>query len=154
MFQPGQRVTHHAFGEGVVIDLPRNDYIRAFFSIGARQIPLASLSAALSRNERILRGVEGSRERLRRMWLAYEAHALPLMEGAASLTAAKIDLLPHQVVLTHRVATALPRRFLIADEVGLGKTIETALILRELASRGELRRALMVPRRAAPMSGC
>ncbi len=78
------------------------------------------------------------------MWLAYEAHALPLMEGAASLTAAKIDLLPHQVVLTHRVATALPRRFLIADEVGLGKTIETALILRELASRGELRRALMV----------
>ncbi|MDZ7855076.1 DEAD/DEAH box helicase [Sphaerotilus sp.] len=31
-----------------------------------------------------------------------------------------------------------------ADEVGLGKTIETALILRELASRGELNRALMV----------
>ena len=35
-------------------------------------------------------------------------------------------------------------RFLVADEVGLGKTIETALILRELASRGELRRSLMV----------
>ena len=33
---------------------------------------------------------------------------------------------------------------MIADEVGLGKTIETALILRELASRGELDRALMV----------
>ena len=48
------------------------------------------------------------------------------------------------MVLTHRIATASPRRFLIADEVGLGKTIETALILRELASRGELNRALMV----------
>ena len=48
------------------------------------------------------------------------------------------------MVLTHRVATASPRRFLVADEVGLGKTIETALILRELASRGELNRALMV----------
>jgi SNF2 family DNA or RNA helicase len=66
------------------------------------------------------------------------------MESASALTSAKIDLLPHQVVLTHRVATASPRRFLIADEVGLGKTIETALILRELASRGELDRALMV----------
>ncbi|MFH1920544.1 MAG: SNF2-related protein, partial [Planctomycetota bacterium] len=43
-----------------------------------------------------------------------------------------------------RVANARPRRYLIADEVGLGKTIETALILRELASRGEMRRALMV----------
>ena len=39
---------------------------------------------------------------------------------------------------------ASPRRYLIADEVGLGKTIEAALILRELASRGELTRALMV----------
>ncbi|MBV5311592.1 DEAD/DEAH box helicase [Chromatium okenii] len=67
-----------------------------------------------------------------------------MSESATSLTSAKIDLLPHQVVLTHRVATASPRRFLIADEVGLGKTIETALILRELASRGELKRALMV----------
>jgi hypothetical protein len=66
------------------------------------------------------------------------------MESAAALTAAPIDLLPHQVVLTHRIATASPRRFLVADEVGLGKTIETALLLRELASRGELNRALMV----------
>ncbi|HEX8359300.1 MAG TPA: SNF2-related protein [Longimicrobium sp.] len=98
----------------------------------------------VSRSERILQGVEGTPERLRQAWLAYEAHALPLMESAAALIAAKIDLLPHQVVLTHRVATAQPRRFLVADEVGLGKTIETALILRELASRGELKRALMV----------
>lgn len=77
-------------------------------------------------------------------WLCFEAHALPLMENVSSLTSAKIDLLPHQVVLTHRVATAYSRRFLIADEVGLGKTIEAALILRELVSRGELKRALMV----------
>jgi hypothetical protein len=42
------------------------------------------------------------------------------MESASALTSARIDLLPHQVVLTHRVATASPCRFLIADEVGLG----------------------------------
>ena len=60
------------------------------------------------------------------------------------MTAAKVDLLPHQIVLTYRVANASPRRFLIADGVGLGKTIETALILRELASRGQLTRALMI----------
>src|SRR5207302_3200753 len=115
-----------------------------FFGVGERQVPVASTRPESSRAERIVAAVDGSQDRLRKAWLAYEAHALPLMESAAALTAAKIDLLPHQVVLTHRVATAAPRRFLIADEVGLGKTIETALLLRELASRGELSRALMV----------
>ena len=66
------------------------------------------------------------------------------MESAATLTSAKVDLLPHQVVLVHRVANTRPKRFLVADEVGLGKTIEAALILRELASRGELTRAIMI----------
>ena len=83
-------------------------------------------------------------EALERLWLALEAEQLPLLENSATLTAAKVDLLPHQIVLTHRIANASPRRFLIADSVGLGKTIETALVLRELASRSELTRALMV----------
>lgn len=142
---PGQRIVHPEFGEGVVVEITQNGYARAFFGVGEKQIPLSSLAPLVSRAERILRNVApGTPERLRRAWLVYESYSLPLMDSAAALTAAKIDLLPHQVVLTHRVATALPRRFLIADEVGLGKTIETALILRELASRGELKRALMV----------
>jgi len=143
-FQPGERIHHPAFGQGVVLDDAQDGYLRAFFGIGERRVPVGSLRRELSRTERILRAVDGSPERARKAWLSYEAHALPLMEGAPALTSAKIDLLPHQVVLTHRVATASPRRFLIADEVGLGKTIETALILRELASRGELKRALMI----------
>jgi SNF2 family DNA or RNA helicase len=142
--QPGQRVSHNDLGEGVVVEAPRDGYVRAFFAIGERRVPVSAIRKQLSRAERILSSVEGSRERLKKIWLAYQARALPLMESAAALTSARIDLLPHQVVLTHRIATASPRRFLIADEVGLGKTIETALILRELASRSELNRALMV----------
>jgi len=142
---PGQRVQHSEFGEGVVVEISHDGYVRAFFSVGEKQIPASALAPLVGRAERILSHVApGTRERLRRAWLVYESYALPLMESAAALTAAKIDLLPHQVVLTHRIATTSPRRFLIADEVGLGKTIETALILRELASRGELQRALMV----------
>ncbi|MFM8444440.1 MAG: SNF2-related protein, partial [Methylococcus sp.] len=142
--QPGERVTHPEFGQGVVLDPGHDGYPRIFFSVGARRVPVASVRRELTRTERILWAVDGGAERAQRAWLAYEAHALPIMESASALTSARIDLLPHQVVLTHRIATASPRRFLIADEVGLGKTIETALILRELASRGELNRALMV----------
>lgn len=143
-FNPGVRVVHPQFGEGVVVAALSDGYCQVFFSTGERRVLASSLRIAYSPEQIALRNVEGTQERLRKLWLHVEAHALPLMENAAALTSATIDLLPHQVVLTHRVATAGPRRFLIADEVGLGKTIETALVLRELASRGELKRALMV----------
>lgn len=141
---PGQRVKHAQFGEGVVVSAPADGYARVFFQGGERQVAIASLTLAFGWAQRVVAGVGQGRDRARKAWLAWQAHALPLMDSAASLTSAKIDLLPHQVVLTHRVTTTAPRRFLVADEVGLGKTIETALILRELASRGELNRALMV----------
>ncbi|MEO7329177.1 MAG: SNF2-related protein [Minicystis sp.] len=144
VFSPGQRVSHAEHGEGAVVDAERNGYVRVFFAAGERLVAESALQPFLTRAERIIGSVAASDDRRREAWLEYEAHALPLMESAAALTAAPIDLLPHQVVLTHRIATASPRRFLVADEVGLGKTIETALLLRELASRGELKRALMV----------
>ena len=141
--KPGDRVKHASFGQGVVISYA-DDYARIFFADGERQVPLQALQPDLGRNETVVAYVHGDEERAARAWLCWKAHELPLLDSASSLTSAKIDLLPHQVVLTHHVATSMPRRFLIADEVGLGKTIETALILRELASRGELNRALMV----------
>ncbi|MEA3360681.1 MAG: SNF2-related protein [Thermodesulfobacteriota bacterium] len=143
-FQPGQQVTHADFGEGVVIAPAAEGYLRVFFPSGERQVYQEALLPVLSKAERIIANVEGSYKRLRLAWLHFEAFSLPLIENAAALTAARIDLLPHQIVLTHRIATAFPRRFLVADEVGLGKTIEAALMLRELASRGELNRVLIV----------
>lgn len=140
----GGRVAHRDFGEGVVVGQVDEGFVRCFFASGERQIPVAALTPLRDRTEEIILNTHGDPERNRKAWLAYLAHLLPLLDSAASLTSAKIDLLPHQVVLVHRLATASPRRFLVADEVGLGKTIETALILRELASRGEMKRALMI----------
>ena len=142
-FKPGDRVDNANFGQGVIISFA-DSYARVFFSTGERQIPSETLRLVLGRNETVVANVQSGQLRAKKAWLCWQAHVLPLLDSASSLTSAKIDLLPHQVVLTHRVAMATPRRFMIADEVGLGKTIETALILRELASRGELNRALMV----------
>lgn len=144
--RPGQTVTHAELGDGVLIATDASGFVRVFFrSLGERRVPFDTLRASESWVERVVSGLQPvTPEALERLWLALEAAELPLMESAATLTSAKVDLLPHQVVLVHRIANAQPRRFLIADEVGLGKTIEAALILRELASRGELRRALIV----------
>jgi superfamily II DNA or RNA helicase len=133
-------------GPGVFIAAEPGGYARVFFQqVGERRVPVTALNRAASWEEQVVAQVRpATREVIERLWLALEAEQLPLMESAATLTAAKVDLLPHQIVLTYRVANASPRRFLIADGVGLGKTIEIALILRELASRGELTRALMI----------
>ena len=40
------------------------------------------------------------------------------------LFVSRVDPLPHQILLTHRVVTSPSQRWLIADDVGLGKTIE------------------------------
>lgn len=142
----GTRVSHPEMGSGVFIAVETGGYARVFFQQhGERQVPLSSIQSALSWEEEVIANVRpATTEGVQSLWLALESERLPLLESAATLTSAKVDLLPHQIVLTYRVANSSPRRFLIADSVGLGKTIETALILRELASRGELSRALMV----------
>ena len=52
--------------------------------------------------------------------------------------------LPHQLYALNRAMSRDHIRYLLADEVGLGKTIEAGLILRELKLRGMVRRALVV----------
>ena len=143
---PGLKVSHPDLGEGVVVSREPSGYFNVFFRAhGERQVPAESLLRSTDRFDQIVQAmVPATQDKLEKLWLAIEAEELPLMESAAALTSAKIDLLPHQVVLVYRVTNARPKRFLIADEVGLGKTIEAALILRELASRGELTRAMMV----------
>lgn len=56
----------------------------------------------------------------------------------------RIDLLPHQLYLAAEVAGRLAPRVLLADEVGLGKTIEACLILHRLLQTGRVRRALIL----------
>jgi SNF2 family DNA or RNA helicase len=52
--------------------------------------------------------------------------------------------LPHQIWALARAMAMDSIRYLLADEVGLGKTIETGLIIRELKLRGLVRRILVI----------
>jgi ATP-dependent helicase HepA len=61
-----------------------------------------------------------------------------------SLDAARVDLKPHQVSVVHRVVSTPPHRFLLCDEVGLGKTIEAAMIIKELRTREQADRILII----------
>ena len=56
----------------------------------------------------------------------------------------RISLLPHQLWVCKRVLESWPTRWLVADDVGLGKTIEAGLILMPLLSSGRVRRLLIL----------
>jgi superfamily II DNA or RNA helicase len=57
---------------------------------------------------------------------------------------ARVDLLPHQLWVCRRVLERWPTRWLVADDVGLGKTIEAGLILTPLVASGRVQRLLIL----------
>jgi ATP-dependent helicase HepA len=52
-------------------------------------------------------------------------------QGLTSLLSAGIDFVPHQIAAVRRILSDPIQRYLLADEVGLGKTIEAGLIIRQ-----------------------
>ena len=57
---------------------------------------------------------------------------------------ARIDLLPHQLEPAIAVLRGLGTRLLLADDVGLGKTIQAGLVISELLARGSIERVLVL----------
>jgi ERCC4-related helicase len=60
------------------------------------------------------------------------------------LANARTEILPHQIFTAHKVVSSPRRRFLLADEVGLGKTIEAGMIWQSLQQRGQAKRTLII----------
>lgn len=78
--------------------------------------------------------------RLRALLLRH-AYRYDLRSG---LSSARIEPKLHQVFIASRVTGKLQPRMILADEVGLGKTIEAGLILKELRARGLAERVMIV----------
>jgi ATP-dependent helicase HepA len=64
--------------------------------------------------------------------------------GLGSFLGGRIELFPHQLHTALRAVGMDPVRWLLADEVGLGKTIVACLILSALVRTGRARRALVI----------
>jgi len=56
----------------------------------------------------------------------------------------KIELLPHQLWVCKQVNSEYPTRWIVADDVGLGKTIEAGLILTPLIANNKIKRLLII----------
>ena len=95
--------------------------------------------------------------------IAYVAAAgkvAEVLEGSTSASEGHVLLapmesnvipLPHQIHALSRAISGDRVRYLLADEVGLGKTIEAGLVMRELKLRGLVRRILVVAPKSIAM---
>ncbi len=103
---------------------------------------LVRLRDARIRYERAETADSDSGERFRLKVLAYALESWNQVTG--SLDRLDVDPLPHQIDLVHRIMTSDQSNWLIADDVGLGKTIEVGLLLAAMKRRRHLRRVLVV----------
>lgn len=64
--------------------------------------------------------------------------------GLGSFLGGRVRLFPHQLHVAERATARMPVRWLLADEVGLGKTIEAALVMNRLLHTQQIERCLVV----------
>ena len=115
---------------------------------GSTYRPLACLEAmertpAETIEDRLRAGYFGKLRDLQRL-ITYEKLKGVLHEVIYSMEAAQIDFYPYQFKPVLKFINSPTERLIIADEVGLGKTIESALIWLELQARRQAKRLLVV----------
>lgn len=77
--------------------------------------------------------------------LKVQAEAIASVNDAWGVfTRSRISLLPHQLWVCHRALKKWPIRLLIADDVGMGKTIEAGLVLWPLLANRKVQRVLIL----------
>lgn len=139
--EPDTRVSHpiHGFGQ-VITDTGSTVVVRFGAEIHAvlrTQLALArSLRSALA-DGRMDDSVDGL---LRASALAIRS----VNDQWGVFSRSRVQLLPHQLWVCHKVNRQWPFRWLVADDVGLGKTIEAGLVLMPLVARAQVRRLLIL----------
>jgi superfamily II DNA or RNA helicase len=138
--QPGQYTGHwRSAGPFVMVQLSYPGGATSYRPLDALQ----PMTPTTTLGQRLQAGQFGKVRDLQRL-ITYEKLKGTLHEVIYSMEAAQIDFYPYQFKPVLKFINSPTERLIIADEVGLGKTIESALIWMELQARRQAERLLVI----------
>lgn len=146
--EPGAPVEHPRHGKGrVVAHMGATVVVR--FDGSLEQVPADEIAVVWSLRSALRDGVfdDPTDAVVRAQALAIAS----VNDQWGVFSRSRVRLLPHQLWVCRTVNRAWPFRWLVADDVGLGKTIECGLVLMPLLASGRVRRLLVLaPARLVP----
>ena len=145
-FSEGDKIRTHA-GEALTVDSILDTAGLLSYLCGGRAVAEAELSDSISFSkpeERLLAGQVDEMERFKLRAECLQRRRDLRQNPARGFAGGRIDLIPHQISIAAEVASRLAPRVLLADEVGLGKTIEAGLVIHRLHLTGRASRILVL----------
>jgi ATP-dependent helicase HepA len=146
-FSPSEMVVTASREQGQVVRAHRDGTYDVQVGNRTLHIPEAELRALPPKSDVISALHRGHVGALDAYLLRQEALTLDnerRADALGALFASRIRVLPHQLAVAQRVLRAPRPRFVLADEVGLGKTIEAGLVMNALSQIGLIRRVCIV----------
>jgi len=145
-FKEGDSVRTHS-GESLHVDSLTDAGGLLTYRCGWRDVAEAELSDNITFSKPEDRLLAGQVDELERFKLRVEClHRRREMRQSPvrGFAGGRVDLIPHQISIATDVSSRMNPRVLLADEVGLGKTIEAGLILHRLHITGRAGRILIL----------
>ncbi len=145
-FAPGDEIYDAAGSHITVEKLTEKDHLITYHAgpVAIHETDLADTLSFIRPEKRLLAGLADSPRAFEHRLEALRWNAAIRRSPARGYTGARIDLIPHQLAIAAEAANRAYPRILLADEVGLGKTIEACLILQRLHLTGRADRILIL----------
>ena len=145
-FRPGDTIQNRK-GKALTIESVTEEHSLLRYRRGKQELPEEDLSDTISFNkpeERLFAGQFDPPAVFDLRATALEHQYRRRKSSVRGFLGGRIDLLPHQLFIASEVSARMAPRVLLADEVGLGKTIEACLILHRLILTGRVQRVLIL----------
>ncbi len=146
VFHPGDRVVSETGASLTIASVATEDGLKVYCGDGLR-LREDRLAGTLVINRPKSRIMAGQRDAARlfdlRVRLLEHRHRAA-RSPAYGFVGGRVALIPHQLAIAAEVSARRFPRVLLADETGLGKTIEAGLILHRLATTGQVGRVLAI----------